>query len=115
MLITHDLGVVAEMVDEVVVMYAGRVVERGTAEEVLLEPKHPYTEGLLASIPSRHMRGKRLNVIAGAVPNPFNMPTGCNFAPRCPDRFDACDEHDPFLGDAGGRMVACWKHQDVPR
>ena len=76
MLITHDLGVVAEMVDEVIVMYAGRIVEHGTAEQVLLDPRHPYTEGLLASIPSRGMRGRRLNVIQGTVPNPFNMPTG---------------------------------------
>jgi peptide/nickel transport system ATP-binding protein len=114
MLITHDLGVVAQMVDEVMVMYAGRVVERGTAEEVLLEPRHPYTEGLLASIPTRSMRGRRLNVIRGTVPNPFNMPSGCNFAPRCPYRFPACDEHDPRLGVVDGRAVACWKWQDVP-
>jgi oligopeptide/dipeptide ABC transporter ATP-binding protein len=114
MLITHDLGVVAEMVDEVVVMYAGRVVERGSAEEVLIDPLHPYSEGLISSIPSRAMRGKRLNVIKGAVPNPFNMPAGCNFAPRCPYRFDACDEHDPLLGEVDGRSVACWRHQDVP-
>jgi oligopeptide/dipeptide ABC transporter ATP-binding protein len=114
MLITHDLGVVAEMVDEVIVMYAGRVVEHGTAEEVLLDPKHPYSEGLLASIPSRASRGQRLNVIKGAVPNPFNMPGGCNFAPRCPDRFEACDAHDPRLAVLGDRQVACWKHQEAP-
>ena len=114
MLITHDLGVVAEMVDEVIVMYAGRVVEHGTAEEVLLEPRHPYTEGLLSSIPSRASRGQRLNIIKGTVPNPFNMPNGCNFAPRCPYRFDACDAHDPRLADADGRQVACWKHLEVP-
>ncbi len=114
MLITHDLGVVAEMVDEVIVMYAGRVVEHGTAAEVLLDPKHPYSEGLLASIPSRASRGQRLNIIKGAVPNPFNMPAGCNFAPRCPYRFEACDEHDPRLKPLDGRQVACWKYQDVP-
>jgi oligopeptide/dipeptide ABC transporter ATP-binding protein len=114
MLITHDLGVVAEMVDEVMVMYAGRVVERGTAEEVLLEPKHPYTEGLLASIPSRGMRGQRLNVIHGTVPNPFNMPTGCNFAPRCPYRFEPCTIHDPHLGMVDGRSVACWRWLEPP-
>jgi oligopeptide/dipeptide ABC transporter ATP-binding protein len=114
MLITHDLGVVAEMVDEVIVMYAGRVVEHGTAEEVLLDPKHPYTEGLLNSIPSRASRGKRLNIIKGAVPNPFNMPQGCNFAPRCPYRFEPCDENDPRLKPLGDRQVACWKHQEVP-
>jgi oligopeptide/dipeptide ABC transporter ATP-binding protein len=113
-LITHDLGVVAEMVDEVLVMYAGRVVEHGTAEEVLLQPRHPYTEGLLASIPTRTMRGQRLNVIRGTVPNPFNMPAGCNFAPRCPYRFEACDEHDPRLEPIGDREVACWRYQDVP-
>jgi len=114
MLITHDLGVVAEMVDEVIVMYAGRVVEHGTAEEVLLDSHHPYTEGLLASIPTRAMRGQRLNVIKGAVPNPFNMPRGCNFAPRCPYRFEPCSEHDPRLGLVDGRAVACWRWQDVP-
>jgi oligopeptide/dipeptide ABC transporter ATP-binding protein len=115
MLITHDLGVVAEMVDEVIVMYAGRVVEHGTAEEVLVEPKHPYSEGLLASIPSRSSRGKRLSVIKGAVPNPFNMPQGCNFAPRCPYRFEPCGDHDPRLKSLDDRQVACWKYQDVPR
>jgi oligopeptide/dipeptide ABC transporter ATP-binding protein len=114
MLITHDLGVVAEMVDEVMVMYAGRVVERGTAEDVLLTPKHPYTEGLLASIPSRGMRGQRLSVIHGTVPNPFNMPLGCNFAPRCPYRFEPCTVHDPRLGDVGDRLVACWRWQEPP-
>jgi peptide/nickel transport system ATP-binding protein/oligopeptide transport system ATP-binding protein len=114
MLITHDLGVVAEMVDEVIVMYAGRVVEHGTAEEVLIESRHPYTEGLLSSIPTKAMRGQRLNVIKGTVPNPFNMPAGCNFAPRCPYRFEPCETHDPRLGLVDGRAVACWKWQDVP-
>jgi len=97
MLITHDLGVVAEMVHNVVVMYGGRVVESGTVEDVLLQPKHPYTEGLLASIPSKGMRGQRLNVIKGTVPNPFNMPKGCNFAPRCPYRFEPCPTLDPRI------------------
>jgi oligopeptide/dipeptide ABC transporter ATP-binding protein len=114
MLITHDLGVVAEMVDEVMVMYAGRVVEHGTVDELFLEPRHPYTEGLLASIPSKGMRGQRLNVIRGAVPNPFNMPSGCNFAPRCPRRFGACHVHDPRLGRVDGRDVACWLWQEPP-
>ena len=114
MLITHDLGVVAEMVDEVIVMYAGRVVEHGTAEEVLLDPKHPYSEGLLDSIPSRKSRGKRLNVIKGTVPNPFNMPQGCNFGPRCPDIFGSCEANDPRLKALGDRQVACWKHHEVP-
>jgi oligopeptide/dipeptide ABC transporter ATP-binding protein len=111
MLITHDLGVVAEMVDEVAVMYAGRVVETGPVHEVFLSPKHPYTQGLLESMPSRSHRGERLRVIRGSVPNPFNMPLGCNFAPRCPARFAPCDVHDPRIDDAAGEEAshaACW-------
>jgi oligopeptide/dipeptide ABC transporter ATP-binding protein len=114
MLITHDLGVVAEMADNVVVMYAGRVVERGSAAEVLLQPKHPYTEGLLSSIPSKGMRGQRLNVIKGTVPNPFNMPSGCNFAPRCPYRFEPCPQHDPRVDEGAGPPVACWLWKQAP-
>jgi oligopeptide/dipeptide ABC transporter ATP-binding protein len=108
MLITHDLGVVAETVKDVVVMYAGRIVEEGSVEEVLLAPKHPYTEGLLGSIPSKGKRGERLNVIRGTVPNPFNMPPGCNFAPRCPYAFEPCTQNDPRIGDANPPDVACW-------
>jgi len=114
MLITHDLGVVAEMVHDVVVMYAGRVVEHGTVDEVLLQPRHPYTEGLLASIPSKGMRGARLNVIKGTVPNPFSMPEGCNFAPRCPYRFEPCPEHDPRVEEGEGPPVACWLWKKAP-
>jgi oligopeptide/dipeptide ABC transporter ATP-binding protein len=114
MLITHDLGVVAETVQDVVVMYAGRVVESGTVDEVLLSPKHPYTEGLLTSMPSRGMRGQRLNVIKGTVPNPFNMPKGCNFTPRCPYAFKPCPEHDPRIEDADPPDVACWLWTPAP-
>ena len=114
MLITHDLGVVAETVNDVIVMYAGRVVEHGTVEEVLLSPKHPYTEGLLTSIPSKGMRGHPLNVIKGTVPNPFNMPKGCNFTPRCPYRFQPCPDHDPRIEDPGGPPVACWLWKPAP-
>jgi len=114
MLITHDLGVIAEMVNDVVVMYAGRVVETGTVQQVLLEPKHPYTEGLLASIPSNGRRGQRLNVIKGTVPNPFNLPKGCNFAPRCPFLFEPCPDHDPRVEDEGGPPVACWLWKPAP-
>jgi peptide/nickel transport system ATP-binding protein len=114
MLITHDLGVVAETVHDVVVMYGGRVVESGTVEEVLLQPKHPYTEGLLASIPSKGMRGQRLNVIKGTVPNPFNMPKGCNFAPRCPYRFEPCATLDPRIEEGEGPPVACWLWRQAP-
>ncbi len=114
LLITHDLGVVAEMAEDVVVMYAGRVVEHGTVEEVLLRPRHPYTEGLLTSIPSKGMRGQRLNVIKGSVPNPFNMPKGCNFAPRCPYRFEPCGELDPRVDEGEGPPVACWLWKQAP-
>ena len=95
-------------------MYGGRVVEHGTVDEVLLQPRHPYTEGLLASIPSKGMRGQRLNVIKGSVPNPFNMPTGCNFAPRCPYRFEPCATLDPRAEEGDGQSVACWLWQQAP-
>jgi len=114
LLITHDLGVVAETVHDVIVMYAGRVVETGTVDEVLLAPKHPYTEGLIASIPSKELRGRKLNVIKGTVPNPFNMPKGCNFSPRCPYRFGPCAEHDPRVEDARPPDVACWLYTPAP-
>ncbi|MBX3031326.1 MAG: ABC transporter ATP-binding protein [Chloroflexi bacterium] len=114
MLVTHDLGVVAEMAEDVVVMYAGRVVEHGAVEDVLLRPRHPYTEGLLASIPSKGMRGQRLSVIRGSVPSPFNMPRGCNFGPRCPYRFEPCTELDPRADDEDRSRVACWLWQQAP-
>jgi oligopeptide/dipeptide ABC transporter ATP-binding protein len=109
LLITHDLGVVAESVEEIAVMYAGRVVETGRAEEVLLSPKHPYTQGLLNSIPSEQKRGKALSAIRGVVPNPFRMPPGCKFQPRCPYAWDRCDE-EPELIQVGGpnRYSRCW-------
>jgi len=85
------------MVDHVAVMYAGRIVEAGPVERIFTSPWHPYTQGLLESMPTRSRRGERLKVIKGSVPNPFNMPVGCNFAPRCPARFAPCGEHDPAL------------------
>jgi oligopeptide transport system ATP-binding protein len=115
LLITHDLSVVAETVENVVVMYAGKVIEAGSVREVLLSPKHPYTEGLLASIPSRGKRGERLNVIRGTVPNPFRMPKGCRFEPRCPYAFEPCHDNEPPLVESDGkRQVACWLHQPLP-
>ncbi len=122
LLITHDLGVVAETVQDVAVMYAGKVVERGKVDQVLLDPKHPYTEGLLTSIPSHVARGQRLNVIKGTVPNPFRMPTGCRFEPRCPYAFEPCRSFEPPLelpypasaADAG-RLAACWRHVAADR
>ncbi len=112
MLITHDLGVVAEMVDNVIVMYAGQVVEQGTAEEVLLAPKAPYTMGLLESIPTVEKRGGRLSVISGTVPNPFNMPPACRFEPRCPYSWDLCHEVQPdlYATRVPGQRARCHLH-----
>lgn len=109
LLITHDLAVVAETVERMAVMYAGQIVETGTAEEVLLNPKHPYTQGLITSIPSNVPRGQRLNVIRGTVPNPFRMPAGCRFQPRCPLAFEPCRNFDPPLRAIDpDRRAACW-------
>ncbi len=109
LLITHDLAVVAETVQRVAVMYAGKIVESGDVEETLLHPKHPYTEGLITSIPSRVARGQRLNVIKGTVPNPFRLPKGCRFEPRCPYAFEPCKLHEPPLAAVGSdRRVRCW-------
>ena len=112
MLITHDLGVVAEMVDEVIVMYAGQVVERGTVDDVLVDPRAPYTMGLLESIPTVEKRGGRLSAIKGTVPNPFNMPPACRFEPRCPYRWELCREEAPELYPAGspGQLARCHLH-----
>ncbi len=108
LLITHDLGVVAETVERVAVMYAGRIVERGSVEEVLLHPRHPYTRGLLQSIPSRGTKGQPLSVIKGVVPNPYRMPPGCKFQPRCPYAFEACEEEPELLEVRPGRSTRCW-------
>jgi oligopeptide/dipeptide ABC transporter ATP-binding protein len=108
LLITHDIGVVREMCEQMVVMYGGRVMERGSVAQVTEDPKHPYTMGLLASIPSPRMRGQRLNAIGGSVPNPLHMPPGCPFQPRCPHAMAVCATK-PDLRDCGdGRMAACW-------
>ena len=109
MLITHDLGVVAEMVDEVAVMYAGRVVERGPVEEIFSSPQHPYTEALLESIPLLGMRyTDKLKAIRGTVPNPLEWPAGCRFAPRCDYAFDKCLSADPPLLPVPPQESACW-------
>jgi oligopeptide/dipeptide ABC transporter ATP-binding protein len=108
LLITHDIGVVEEICEHVLVMYGGRVMEQGTVAQVTGDPKHPYTQGLLASIPTRAKRGTRLDAIGGAVPNPLRMPPGCPFRPRCAYAMPACTA-DPGLRDPGdGRSVACW-------
>jgi len=115
MLITHDLGVVAEIAQRVVVMYAGKVVEEGDTVAIFEDPKHPYTQGLLKSIPklgqrSRHGR-ERLKEIAGIVPSLYELPPGCSFYPRCPQKMELCQDHGPELVDTGGNhCVSCWLH-----
>jgi oligopeptide/dipeptide ABC transporter ATP-binding protein len=112
MLITHDLGVVAEMADDVVVMYAGKIVEQSTAETVFERPHHPYTRGLLASIPRLGERRSRLEVIKGTVPNPLNLPTGCLFKRRCPYAMPICDTPPPLQQVEPGHLSRCWLTPD---
>ena len=111
LLITHDIGVVREMCDEVIVMYGGRVMEHGPVDAVTGAPRHPYTAGLLASIPSVAKRGQRLNAIGGAVPSPLAMPPGCPFAPRCAHAMPACAAQPALVEAAPGHRVACWLEQ----
>jgi len=109
MLITHSLGVIAEMADTVVVMYAGRIVERADVRTLFADPQHPYTLGLLGSIPKLAVEEDRLATIPGTVPNPQAMPTGCLFNPRCPLADDRCRAEAPPLIDLfPGHQVACW-------
>jgi oligopeptide/dipeptide ABC transporter ATP-binding protein len=112
-LITHDLGVVAEMADRVVVMYAGQVVEQGDVYTIFENPKHPYTEGLLKSMPSHEKRTGRLYAIPGVVPNPLNLPAGCRFAPRCEYATELCQKEMPEIVNMGEQeVVRCWKYTD---
>ena len=100
--ITHDLGVVSTIADRIYVMYAGVIAEQGNTGSIFREPKHPYTQGLLASLPSRAKRGKALYSIPGTVPNPAYKPAGCPFHPRCPHAIDPCRSIYPALCDYGG-------------
>jgi len=112
MLITHDLGVVAEMADEVVVMYAGKIVERGDVKTIFGTPHHPYTQGLLRSIPRLDARVERLEVIKGTVPSPLNLPTGCLFKRRCPRRMAVCDVAPPVRDLGRDHVSRCWLTPD---
>jgi peptide/nickel transport system ATP-binding protein len=110
MLITHDLGVIAELAQEVVVMYAGKVVERAGVAALFADPQHPYTVGLLGSIPKLHGEQDRLATIDGMVPSPLNLPHGCRFHPRCPFAVDACRVSEPPLAEVKpGHFSACWR------
>jgi len=109
-LITHDLGVIAETADRVAVMYAGRIVEHGTVRQIFNRPLHPYTQGLLASIPGEGA-GTRLRAIDGVVPNLGALPPGCTFAPRCPHRMDVCTTAPPALTVIdSGHSARCYLH-----
>ena len=109
MLITHDLGVVAEMCDKVVVMYAGRVVEVADVETLFENPQHPYTKGLIASVPKLGSGVKKLDSIPGNLPNPQAMPQGCKFAPRCKFAMDKCWETEPGLEVTDeDHSARCW-------
>jgi oligopeptide/dipeptide ABC transporter ATP-binding protein len=108
LLITHDLGIVSQVCEEVIVMYGGRIMEHATVDQVLNDPQHPYTIGLLSCIPDPGMKGQRLKAIAGTVPSPFAMPSGCPFAPRCPSAMEACAQMPELKTIEDGRRVACW-------
>jgi len=108
LLITHDLAVVAQMADRVVVMYAGAILEEAPIVKLFESPAHPYTEGLLASIPSSATAGERLPMIPGAVPDPFNVPEGCRFADRCRYRFERCAAEPPMFAVSEGHAARCW-------
>ena len=108
-LITHDLGVVAEMCDKVAVIYAGEIVETGTAVHIFDETMHPYTEGLFGSLPNLTDKATRLKPIPGLMPDPTNLPDGCNFAPRCPYKTPRCCRENPPLTEAEpGHLVRCF-------
>ncbi|HYK21356.1 MAG TPA: oligopeptide/dipeptide ABC transporter ATP-binding protein, partial [Pyrinomonadaceae bacterium] len=112
LLITHDLGVVAEVADRVAVMYTGRIVEESPVDELFARPKHPYTEGLLRSVPkltsTQVIRKERLETIEGVVPKPTDLPPGCHFAPRCPHRMPRCTaEEIPLYQLEGSVQVRC--------
>jgi peptide/nickel transport system ATP-binding protein len=110
MLITHDMGVIAETCDRVAVLYAGRVAELGPVQQVIHQPAHPYTQGLMACIPDMTEDRERLAQIDGAMPRLNAIPPGCAFNPRCPDATDRCRTERPTLMTAGATQAACWIH-----
>jgi len=120
LLITHDLGIIAELCDRVAVMYSGNIVEYATAEQLFKNPRHPYTKGLIAAIPSIEMKNKKLQTIRGMVPNLIYPPSGCRFHPRCDFRMEICDKIKPKLNEISEKYyVACHlfdpKYKDSPK
>ena len=111
-LITHDMGVIAEISDRVAVMYAGRLVEVGNVRDVVKNPKHPYSQGLMGSIPSLHHKTEKLVQIEGAMPRLTEIPPGCPFNPRCPSAFDRCRKERPDLLNTEPTSAACWLYSD---
>ena len=114
LLVTHDMGVIAETADRVAVMYAGRIAEIGPVREVVKNPQHPYTAGLMGAIPAIGARRERLLQIEGTMPRLDAMPRGCAFHPRCPEVFAACRSARPELKPAGKSEAACWLHDRAP-
>ncbi len=112
MLVTHDMGVIAETADRVAVMYAGRIAEIGPVREVVKHANHPYSQGLMASIPPLDRRVERLQQIEGAMPRLSAIPKGCAYNPRCPHAFDRCRTERPDLMPAGRTEAACWLHAE---
>ena len=113
--ITHDLGVAARLCDRIAVMYAGRVVESADTRTIYSSPAHPYTKGLLASVPRLGEPRERLYAIGGSPPDPSRLPGGCAFHPRCPDAIEICSQQEPPETDlGGGHSARCWLHQEAP-
>jgi peptide/nickel transport system ATP-binding protein len=118
-LITHDLGVVADVADQVAVMYAGRIMEEASVKDLFARPMHPYTNGLIESIPVLDQTKERLHIIPGVVPDCINMPPGCQFAPRCEARVKnnlaICEQMEPHLIKTGpNHKVRCWLYEESP-
>jgi len=110
-LITHDLGLVAEVCDDVAIMYAGTIVEKGSVEQIYKNPMHPYTIGLFNSIPVLDRKVEKLKPIDGLSPDPKNLPSGCRFHPRCPHKMDICKKEFPQMIDSNsGHEIACWRY-----
>lgn len=113
-IITHDLGVVAQLAENIMIMYAGKAVEYGDTKSIFKNPFHPYTEGLLNSIPKINENLKRLKIIEGTVPSPFDLPKGCKFSTRCNYVMDICRKKEPeYLSLSNHRKVRCWKYAGV--